>query len=335
MRRAQALRTIAQLVTASVLAGCDTLACTQYPVPASAGSAMTPTRFGSQMYASDDLERALGLLAGCGGSLIRIELNENLDFADAVCAAATQRNMRVIMLSPRLPQPVDVDSYARTCAALQQRYVQYNPVWEIWNEPNLAQYWYADPNADDYSRLAIAAGKALRGVGARDVWTGGTSGAAILWHARLKANGVFNVMNGGAVHSYEPPCEAFSDYLNLQARVPGVQFHTTETCVPSIVTQNQSSFLTQMWHIHRLLGIPTMVWCELRDGTAGNSGVFTLPYGLIDANYTRKASYFTARSLIGPYVSSSYTSGGGATVDSSMKNASARSAAFARSRPHA
>jgi hypothetical protein len=181
-------------------------------------------------------------------------------------------------------------------------------VWEIWNEPNLAQYWLTDPDVAKYSRLAIAAGKALRAAGARDVWSGGTSGVAVEWNVALRYNGVFEVMNGAAVHSYVPACEAFNDYLYLRARVPGVQFHTTETCIPSSfkgAVYDQSGFLRQMWYIHRNLGIPTMIWCELRDGTAGNNGTFTLPYGLLDPNYVRKESYFTAKTVIAPYASAS------------------------------
>src|SRR5579884_1365382 len=302
MRRAAALRVIGQVLTASFFAGCgNKLTCSQYPVPASTGSPATPTRFGSQIYASDDLERVLGLLAGCGGTMVRIEIADNLPFSDAVLAAAAARGIRVILLSPRMPQPVNVESYAQTCAALQVRYAAYDPVWEIWNEPNLGQYWLGTPDVDDYSRLALAAGKALRAAGARDVWSGGTSGAAVTWNERLRSNGVFDVLNGCAVHFYDPACESFNEYLYLRARLPGIQFHTTETCVPSSSQgrpADQAGFLREMWYIHRMLGIPTMVWCEFRDGTAGHSGSFAYPYGLVDANYTRKESYFTARDLI-------------------------------------
>jgi hypothetical protein len=296
MRRAAALRLVGGLFGTTALAACGKLACNQYPVPLANGTTSTPTTFGSQIYESDDLDRALTLLGGCGGTYVRIELNGNPDFSDAVFAAAAQRNMRVVLLSPRMTQPVDLQSYAQTCAALAQRYVKYNPVWEIWNEPNLAIYWLGVPNVDDYSRLAIATGKALRAAGVQDIWSGGTSGLDVPWIERMKANGVFEVMNGAGIHSYNPACEAFNEYLALKARVPGVQFHTTETCIPS--TADQSGFLRQMWYVHRIAGIPTMIWCELRDGTAGTSGPYAFPYGLLRANYTPKESYFVAQSLV-------------------------------------
>jgi len=187
--------------------------------------------------------------------------------------------------------------------ALQQRYVQYNPIWEIWNEPNLASYWGTTPNVDDYSRLAIETAKALRGAGAHDVWSGGISGIDLAWIDRMKSNGVFDVMNGCAIHTYQTPaCGGYSAYLKLYNSAPaGVQFHTTETCIPSN-RGDQADFLRQMWYIHRVLGIPTMIWCELRDGSAGTSGAFAFPYGLVDANYAPKAAYIVARELIAPAV---------------------------------
>ncbi len=300
MRRADALRLIGGLVTASVVTGCGNQRCTSYPVPASSGNPLTPTRLGTQIYETDDIDRSLSLIAGCGGRIIRFELTGTTDFPDALCAAAARANMRVILLSQRVAQPVDVTSYAQNCAALQQRYARYNPVWEIWNEPNLEFFWGAPPNVDDYSRLAIATGAALRAAGARDVWSGGVSGIRVSWIAQLKSNGVFNVMNGCAVHSYNPACEAYSDYLELYRNLPaGVVIHTTETCLPSSLTVDQAGFLREMWYIHRIFGIDTMIWCEFRDGTAGNTGAYSLPYGLVDANYSRKASYFAAKSVTG------------------------------------
>jgi hypothetical protein len=53
-----------------------------------------------------------------------------------------------------------------------------------------------------------------------------------------------------------------------------------------------------MWYIHRDLNLPTMIWCELRDGSAGKTGIFAYPYGLVDENYVPKPSYAVAQSLV-------------------------------------
>jgi hypothetical protein len=295
MRRAAALKLLGGAFVAASLAACEGADCT-IPIPLAKGSAAR-TNFGLQIYPGDDVERALALISGCGGSMIRIGLDGNLDFADAVFAAAAQQRMRVVLLTQFTPQPVDAASFASDNAAIHRRFAQYDPIWEVWNEPNLAFYWGARPNVADYSVLAIETAKALRGAGAHDVWSGGTSGIDFNWIIELKKLGVFDVMNGCCVHSYEDPCSASSHYSLLVNMMPsGVQIHTTETCLSSDF--QQADFLRRMWYIHRNLGLPTMIWCELRDGTAGKTGIFAYPYGLVDKAYNPKPSYAVAQSVI-------------------------------------
>lgn len=251
------------------------------------------------VYSEDNIERAVSLILGCGGRIARVSLNDSLDFVDAFFAAAAPAGIRVILISPYATQPVDVNAYAAQCAAIQQRYAQYNPIWELWNEPNLEFYWGANPNATAYTHLAIATATALRAAGAIDVWSGGTSGIDLAWTKTMISMGAFEVMNGCAVHTYEEPCTQYGQYSLLLPLMPsGVEVHTTETCVPS--TQDQPSFLQQMWYIHRGLGLPTVVWCELRDGTAGHAGAYTLPYGLVYADYVPKPVYYVAQTLTVP-----------------------------------
>jgi hypothetical protein len=297
MRRACALRLIGGAATA-LLTGCAQ-DCSFSSVPL-AGTRASATRFGVQVYAADDVARALTLVAGCGGTFVRIAVNGQLDFADAIFAAAAQRSMRVVVISDFADQPVDAASYASGQAAIHKRYAQYDPVWEIWNEPNLAYYWGARPDISSYCRLAIETAKALRAAGARDVWSGGTSGLDFNWILGLKTRGVFDAVNGCCVHSYEDPCDAIAHYALLVNLVPrNVLVHTTETCVPDFMQMHQPEFLRDMTAIHRKFGIPTMIWCELRDGTAGSVGHYAYPYGLLKDDYAPKVSYRIAQTLFG------------------------------------
>jgi hypothetical protein len=266
------------------------------PVPRAVGLASKPTSFGFTVYSQDDFTRAASLAVGCGARLLRFGLTGDLQTSDALFDAAAPVGLRVVLISPYATQSVDVAAYAATCVSIQQRYAQYNPVWEIWNEPNLQQYWGAAPDVDAYTQLAIATATALRGAGATEVWSGGTSGIDIAWTKRMISLGAFNAMNGCAAHTYMDPCANLGQYLLLQGMLPpSIPIHTTETCVPS--TEDQPDFLRQQWYVHRGLSIPTMVWCELRDGTAGPVGVFQLPYGLVYPNYTPKPAYYVAKSL--------------------------------------
>lgn len=296
MRRVAALRLLGGFAAAS-LSGCAGADCGITLVPL-AGTRASITRFGTQIYPSDDVERALTLIAACGGALVRIGINGQFDFADAVFAGAAQRSMRVVLLTDFAAQPVDAAAFSSRHVEVQKRYAKYDPIWEIWNEPNLERYWGAPPDIGAYTRLAIATGNALRDAGANDVWSGGTSGIDFDWIVKMKAAGVFDVLNGCAVHSYDDPCTAAGYYRMLTTIVPdGVGIHTTETCVPQAPAQ--SEFLRSMWDIHRNVGLGSMIWCELRDGTAGNHGSYALPYGLVTKTYVPKPVYRTAQALVG------------------------------------
>jgi hypothetical protein len=296
LQRNDALRLLGGALALSA-SGCGWDTNDAAPVPKFCGTPSTTTRFGSVIYGADDVDEALKLIAGCGGTLIRMGVDgESLDRADVVVPAAAKYGMRVVFISPYSPQPVDGASYGRECAAIHRRYDGYDPIWEIWNEPDLASYWGATPNVYDYAKLALAAGTVLRANGASEVWSGGTSGIHVRWTDALLAQGVYDVLNGCAVHSYVDPSAAFAQYVALRKLLPAnIPIHTTETCIPS--SQDQSAFLTGMWYIHRNLGLPTLVWCELRDSTAGNNPPYNYPYGLLYSDYRPKPSYDVAKAL--------------------------------------
>lgn len=261
------------------------------------GAPSTPTAFGSQIYESDTIERGVGLLGAIGAKYVRVSVQVSPAYLDALVGAATAHGLRVIFLSAYAAQPVNVAEYARSTAQLHARYAASNPVWEIWNEPNLAQYWNAPPDVGAYVQLFTATAQALRAAGATDVWTGGTSGVDLNWLYNLNVRGAFNFANGCAVHSYKLPGFARTEYIQAVSLVPAsVGLHTTETCVAS--SSDQSDFFNQMWNIHRELNLPTMIWCELRDGAAGSAPPFNEAYGLVTPAYAPKGVYSAAQRSI-------------------------------------
>ncbi len=287
MRRRDVLKILAGSALA-VVAGCNDGAPS---VRATAGSALTPTAFGSQVYPGDDVARSVGMLAAMGAKFVRISVQVPQAFLDAVVGAATAHGLRVILLSGYAPQPVDVAAYALAAAGVQARYAAANPVWEIWNEPNLPQYWNGPPDVGAYIAVLAATSTALRAAGATEIWTGGTSGVDLNWIYNLVTRGAFRSADGCAVHSYKPPGFARTEYIQAVSFLPtGVALHTTETCISSSVG-DQSEFFTQMWYLHRELELPTLVWCEFRDGDAGPIPPFNEAYGLVNPDYSIKSVY--------------------------------------------
>jgi polysaccharide biosynthesis protein PslG len=59
-----------------------------------------------------------------------------------------------------------------------QRYKGKGYLWELWNEPNIAQFWKPTPNVADYIALAKATGEALHKAGLIQVMGSGQDGTA-------------------------------------------------------------------------------------------------------------------------------------------------------------
>jgi hypothetical protein len=276
---------------AAALAGCNNGAA---DITYAAGSPAVKTSFGAQVYASDDVARTVALLSAIGSAYVRIGVQVPLSYLDALVAGATRAGLRVVLVSAYAAQPVSIASYARATAKLHARYAAANPIWEIWNEPNLGQYWGATPDVYTYLALFTATAAALRAAGATDIWTGGTSGVDINWVYNLARLGAYKTANGCAVHSYKPPAYARTEYIQVKGLLPhGVGLHTTETCISSSLG-SQSDFFDQMWYLHRELGLPTLIWCEFRDGGAGAAPPFNEPYGLVNPDYSIKSVYAAA-----------------------------------------
>ncbi|ATD71940.1 MULTISPECIES: cellulase family glycosylhydrolase [Gordonia] len=59
-------------------------------------------------------------------------------------------------------RPADPNLFASFAAAAAQRYSQSIAVWEIWNEPNLANYWLPRSNTTEYGQLLAASYTAIK-----------------------------------------------------------------------------------------------------------------------------------------------------------------------------
>src|SRR6516162_3603478 len=67
--------------------------------------------------------------------------------------------------------------FARWVTAAVQHFQGRGILWELWNEPNLAQFWTPAPNVQDYILLGRAVGDALRAVAPGEAFIGpATSG---------------------------------------------------------------------------------------------------------------------------------------------------------------
>ena len=125
---------------------------------------------------------------------------------DAAVTVAESRGVRILGLlhgTPDWAQPTieHLDDWLGFVRATVTRYKGRVPAWQVWNEPNLEQFW-KDPNPRDYARLLKATYPVIKQTDpqALVVW-GGTSVLdwGFLEPALREAGDCFDVM---AIHPY-------------------------------------------------------------------------------------------------------------------------------------
>jgi hypothetical protein len=169
---------------ASVVSGCDLTVTTPGP---GLGDRTGFSPGGAFVWLSDgDLARDLDNAASTGGKWIRLDVNWTgvestrgvfrWNYVDRAVDAIQARGMRVVMTLDYTPiwarradcstsmfcPPADPQTFANFANATAARYGPRGVhVYEIWNEPNLNQWWVGGPDAPAYVALLKAAYPAI------------------------------------------------------------------------------------------------------------------------------------------------------------------------------
>jgi hypothetical protein len=153
----------------------------------------------------------------------------NWTSVDLVVSAANARHLHLLPILDFTPAwarqaacrgtfhcgPADPAQFAAFVAAAAQRYApQGIHMWEIWNEPNLGGSWPPAPNAVAYSRILVAAARAIKAVdptaivisgGLAGATTGPTTVAPTEFLATMCAAGAVSAVDGVGFHPYSFP----------------------------------------------------------------------------------------------------------------------------------
>ena len=204
---------------------------------AAVGAGFSPG--GGFIYLSDaDLARDLDDMAATGAKWVRIDFPWSVteqspgvftwSRLDRVVNAATNRGLQVIGLlaySPEWARPAGTDmmhpptepaDFANFAAVAVRRYSATVKVWEIWNEPNISQFWKPQPSAPTYAALLKRAYAAVRGADpSATVLSAGLSPAVdavdgsqispITFLRQLYANGAGGSFDAVGMHPYSYP----------------------------------------------------------------------------------------------------------------------------------
>jgi hypothetical protein len=190
-------------------------------------------------------------------------------------------------------------------AGAAARHFRGRAVWEIWNEPNLPQYWAGAPDPAAYVALARAAASEIRRADPGAWILGPSLGGDTFDLAYLEATfalGLLDVVDAVSVHPYgaSHPEAALGFYEDVRRRMA---HYAPRRTVPLVVSEwgyaveglgpeGQADFLVRALEVNRRAGIPLTIWYNWREPiTPWHS------FGLLDVRGQPKAAYFALARL--------------------------------------
>jgi hypothetical protein len=255
----------------------------------------------------------------------------NWEETDRRVAAIAERGMRPIMIldysnpiyTTEAPgartrwnaphDPKSIRAFSDWAARAARRYARFNPVWELWNEPDTADLWPPRANPNAYLALAESSCTAIRAVDSRaTIWGPALSSQHHLsalaspFLKQVLASSLPACLSAISVHPYAfwSEIDRAPDYWNAVRRMPvrtARPFVSSESGISNygtrITAATQASYLARMFIYDHMAHIPVSIWYDWRD-----DGRDPLEpehhFGLLDVNGKPKPAYVALATLV-------------------------------------
>jgi len=277
----------------------------------------------------------LDLIAQAGFKFIRMDLSWSgvekqkgiYDFEkagyDSLTEGCTKRGIRILYILDYSNQLYESDRSVHTeqgrkafsafAEAAAKRYAGKGILWEIWNEPNLRQFWNPQPSADDYSKLVAETAPLVKKADPTGLIVApATSGIPLPWLQQCFKQGLLDHIDVLSVHPYraKPPETVIADYIALREligryaaagkHIPVVSgewgYSNINWDRTRLSNQQQAQYLARMFLINLSQKIPVSIWYDWKnDGTDPNEREHN--FGTVAHDLKPKAAYLAAKTL--------------------------------------
>lgn len=175
-------------------------------------------------------------------------------------------------------------AFAKWAAAAVTHFKGKGIVWEMYNEPNIG-FWKPKPDVQQYAKLALAVGKAIREAQPNEIYIG--PGSSTIDMAFLEAcfkAGCLEYWSAVSVHPYRQtdPETVTAEYRKLRELI--ARYAPQDRQIPIISSewgyssswknfdeQRQAKYLPRELMINALNGVPISIWYDWHeDGTNPN-----------------------------------------------------------------
>lgn len=257
-----------------------------------------PDPFGVNIHFVVPNEAEADALAAAGYRIIRMDFawggterrRGEYDFSgyDKLWAAMDKRGIRCLFILDYANRLYDNDlaphtdegraAFAKWAGAAARHFAGKGIIWELWNEPNLVQFWRPVPNAEDYAKLADAVIAAVRAADP-DAFIVGPASSGFPWafFETLADRGVLAKFDAISVHPYrqQPPETAAADYNRLRLmldraspkkRVPIVSGEWGySTAWGGMSEEKQAQYIVRQWLFNMSQDIGLSIWYDWKD----------------------------------------------------------------------
>lgn len=291
-----------------------------------------PDGFGMNIHFTDE-PRDLDLIAQGGFKFIRMDLGwggverekgiYNFDGHDALTEGCRKRGIRIIYIVDYSNKLYESHMSVRTAEGREafaafaetaaKRYAGNGILWEIWNEPNLKQFWTPQPSVEDYCALVETTVPRIRKADPSGIILAPTtSGIPFDWLEECFKKGLLEWIDALSVHPYRshPPEDVLKDYAQLRELIGNYVPEGKEMPIisgewgysqinwdkSSLSEEQQGQYLVRMFLINLMEGVPISIWYDWKDdGTDPNEREHH--FGAMTHDLNPKPAYLVAKAL--------------------------------------
>jgi polysaccharide biosynthesis protein PslG len=232
---------------------------------------------------------------------------------DALLRALASRGMRAVLVlaygndlygggPPRTPEVRR--AFARFAGAAAARYAGRGVLWQIWNEPNLSQFWGPEPDAAEYVALAQLTAAAIRRADPDAFVIGPSTGGPefdLAFVEDVFRLGLLESLDAVSVHpfgaAYPEAAEPFYESVRTLIRrySPGrdVPLMCGEWGYSIPDQELQAQYLVRSLDVNERSGIPLTIWYSWQDDGFQD-------FGLVDTAGRPKQSLVALRGWLQP-----------------------------------
>jgi hypothetical protein len=262
---------------------------------------VVPAPFGVNIHFVVPDEKEVDVLAAGGFQIVRMDFGwegverkkGEYDFSgyDKLVESMSKRGIRLLFIldyqhrlydggvSPHTDE--GRTAFANFAAASAAHYAGKGILWEIWNEPNIS-FWKPKPNAEDYSKLALATIDAVKKADPKAFILAPAS-SEFPWEFLevMGQRGVIAKLDALSVHPYRQriPETVEADYLKLrmlldryspQRRIPIVSGEWGYSTAWGIkyTEEQQAQFVVRQWLTNMANDIGLSIWYDWKDDGA-------------------------------------------------------------------